>query len=50
LTILCGPQLPLQETYWKDKWTALTTDGSYSAQFEHTILITKEGHEILTLP
>ncbi len=33
----------------EDKWTARTIDGKLSAQFEHTILVTKEGHEILTL-
>jgi len=33
----------------KDKWTARTIDGKLSAQYEHTILITKDGHEILTL-
>jgi methionyl aminopeptidase len=32
-----------------DKWTARTIDGSLSAQFEHTILITPTGNEILTL-
>lgn len=31
-----------------DKWTARTSDGKASAQWEHTILITEEGHEILT--
>ena len=31
-----------------DKWTVRTADGSLSAQFEHTILGTREGHEILT--
>ncbi len=31
-----------------DDWTAVTRDGSLSAQFEHTILVTKEGCEILT--
>lgn len=31
-----------------DKWTIITTDGSLSAHFEHTILITKKGAEILT--
>lgn len=35
---------------WSDKWTAVTVDGSRSAQYEHTILITPDGHEILTLP
>ncbi|MDR2353251.1 MAG: type I methionyl aminopeptidase [Deltaproteobacteria bacterium] len=32
-----------------DKWTAVTADGSLSAQFEHSILITKTGAEILTV-
>jgi methionyl aminopeptidase len=31
-----------------DEWTAVTQDGSLSAQFEHTILVTETGHEILT--
>lgn len=33
----------------KDNWTVITKDGSISAQFEHTILVTPKGHEILTL-
>ena len=39
------------ETYTDalDGWTAYTKDGSISAQFEHTILVTESGHEILTL-
>lgn len=32
-----------------DRWTALTSDGSLSAQQEHTILVTQDGYEILTL-
>jgi len=32
----------------EDDWTAITVDGSLSAQFEHTILVTETGHEILT--
>jgi len=35
---------------WDDGWTAVTADGSRSAQFEHTILVTEQGVEILTLP
>ena len=31
-----------------DKWTAITTDGSLSAQFEHTLVVTKNGCEVLT--
>lgn len=35
---------------WDDGWTVQNTDGEYTAQFEHTILITEDGNEILTLP
>ncbi|WP_199246696.1 type I methionyl aminopeptidase [[Phormidium] sp. ETS-05] len=31
-----------------DKWTAVTADNSLSAQFEHTVLVTETGYEILT--
>jgi methionyl aminopeptidase len=33
-----------------DNWTVVTKDGRRTAQFEHTILVTEDGHEILTLP
>ena len=33
----------------EDGWTAITIDGSYSAHFEHTVAITKDGPVILTL-
>lgn len=32
-----------------DKWTVRTSDGSLSAQFEHTVLVTAQGAEVLTL-
>jgi methionyl aminopeptidase len=40
--------------HWKteileDGWTAVTIDGSLSAQFEHTVLVTEDGAEVLTL-
>jgi methionyl aminopeptidase len=35
---------------WDDDWTVVTKDRKRSAQFEHTILITEHGNEILTLP
>ncbi|MEM7339225.1 MAG: type I methionyl aminopeptidase [Actinomycetota bacterium] len=35
---------------WNDGWTAVTTDGGRTAQFEHTILITEDEPEILTTP
>jgi len=37
-------------TMWDDGWTVATKDLRRSAQFEHTILITDSGPEILTLP
>ena len=36
------------DTTWGDNWTAVTRDGKRSAQFEHTVLVTKDGCEILT--
>lgn len=35
---------------WSDNWTVVTRDRSITAQFEHTIAITEDGPEILTLP
>jgi methionyl aminopeptidase len=35
---------------WPDKWTVLTKDRRRTAQFEHTLLVTESGAEILTLP
>ena len=35
---------------WDDNWTVVTRDRKWTAQFEHTILVTDDGHEILTLP
>ncbi|HMB00554.1 MAG TPA: type I methionyl aminopeptidase [Spirochaetota bacterium] len=32
-----------------DQWTVYTKDGSWSAQFEHTVLVTNTGHKKLTL-
>lgn len=33
----------------RDNWTVVTKDGSWSAQWEHTVLVTEDGVEILTL-
>jgi len=33
----------------EDEWTAITADGKLSAQFEHTVLVTETGSEILTM-
>jgi len=35
---------------WDDGWTVVTSDHRRSAQFEHTLLVTEAGAEILTLP
>ena len=35
---------------WDDGWTVVTKDRSRTAQFEHTLLVTEDGAEILTLP
>ncbi len=35
---------------WADGWTVVTEDRSRTAQFEHTVLVTESGAEILTLP
>jgi methionyl aminopeptidase len=35
---------------WDDRWTVTTKDKRPSAQFEHTLLVTQEGAEVLTLP
>jgi len=34
----------------KDGWTVVTKDHSLSAQWEHTVLVTADGHEVLTVP
>ena len=33
---------------WQDDWTAVTTDGKRSAQFEHTLVVTETGYDLLT--
>jgi methionyl aminopeptidase len=35
---------------WPDNWTVTTKDRKWTAQFEHTIVVTDDGAEILTLP
>ena len=53
MTFTIEPMLNLgtsQWEMWEDGWTVVTADRRRSAQFEHTILITEDGNEILTLP
>jgi methionyl aminopeptidase len=35
---------------WSDDWTVVTRDRSLTAQFEHTLVVTERGADILTLP
>ena len=46
ILVMGSPRL----SYWKDDWTAVAVDGSLSAQWEHTVLITPTGYELLTVP
>jgi len=53
MTFTIEPMLTLgtiEYDIWPDGWTVVTKDRKRTAQFEHTILVTEEGHEILTLP
>lgn len=51
MTFTIEPMINLgnsKDETWPDNWTATTVDGRRSAQFEHTLLVTKEGVEVLT--
>lgn len=52
MTFTIEPMITLsggwQHTMWDDDWTAVTKDGSRTAQFEHTLLVTADGVDILT--
>jgi methionyl aminopeptidase len=53
MTFTIEPMLTLgtyEYEIWDDGWTVVTADGRRSAQFEHTVLVTDGGYEILTLP
>ena len=50
-TFTIEPMLTIGKTadaMWKDGWTAVTKDGKWTAQCEHTLLVTETGVEILT--
>ena len=36
------------EVYWDDGWSLASKTGGWSATFEHTVLITESGVEVLT--
>lgn len=40
----------LEYEVWDDDWTVATADRKWTAQFEHTLVVTEDGAEILTLP
>ena len=51
MTFTIEPMITLgawQHRMWEDDWTAVTTDGKRTAQFEHTILVTDDGFDVLT--
>jgi methionyl aminopeptidase len=53
MTFTIEPMLTLgtiEYEIWPDKWTVVTKDRKRTAQFEHTLLVTDDGAEILTLP
>lgn len=53
MTLTIEPMINLGDLpyeIWDDGWTVVNKDGKFTAQFEHTIVITESGNEILTLP
>jgi methionyl aminopeptidase len=53
MTFTIEPMLTLgtiEWDMWDDGWTVVTKDGRRSAQFEHTLVVTETGAEVLTLP
>jgi methionyl aminopeptidase len=53
MTFTVEPMITLgthEHEMWSDGWTAVTRDRRWTAQFEHTVVVTEDGYEILTLP
>jgi methionyl aminopeptidase len=53
MTFTIEPMLTLgghQHDIWADGWTVVTKDRRRTAQFEHTLVVTEDGAEVLTLP
>ena len=51
MTFTIEPMISLgtwQHKMWDDDWTAVTTDGKRTAQFEHTVVVTETGVDVLT--
>jgi methionyl aminopeptidase len=52
MTFTIEPMLTLgtyEHVMWDDNWTAVTADGKLTAQFEHTLVVTDDGVEVLTV-
>jgi methionyl aminopeptidase len=52
MTFTVEPMITLgtwREKMWNNGWTAVTADGKRTAQFEHTLVVTEDGAEVLTL-
>ena len=53
MTFMIEPMITLgtyEYDIWDDGWTVTTKDKLRTAQFEHTLVVTGSGSEILTLP
>ncbi|NCV47156.1 MAG: M24 family metallopeptidase, partial [Actinobacteria bacterium] len=53
MTFTIEPMITLgseKHRMWDDEWTAVTVDGRRTAQFEHTVLVTDTGFDVLTAP
>ncbi len=53
MTFTVEPMITLGTRHWRmwdDGWTVVTADGRRTAQFEHTVLVTEDGPEVLTTP
>lgn len=53
MTLTVEPMINLGELdyeIWEDGWTVQNSDRKWTAQFEHTLLVTDSGYEVLTLP
>ncbi|PIE34401.1 MAG: type I methionyl aminopeptidase [Ilumatobacter coccineus] len=51
MTFTIEPMIALgtwRHRMWNDDWTAVTADGKRTAQFEHTVLVTDDGVDVLT--
>jgi methionyl aminopeptidase len=53
MTFTIEPMITLgtyEHDMWADGWTVVTQDRRWTAQFEHMVVVTETGHELLTVP